>query len=180
MYAATPLRLLRISAITAMLFCLAMPALGQAPQAEKGRYTLVPMSGGFVRLDTRTGVVSHCENKGSGWACYVLPDEHAALDKEIGRLQAENEKLKAQLVAREPAGKIQKDLSQQQAPEAGEPRPAAPKADGPKSADANRNSSIEIPLLSDRDIDRLMSFVERAWRRLIEMAGRVQRDPSGI
>jgi hypothetical protein len=27
---------------------------------------------------------------------------------------------------------------------------------------------------------RLMSFVERAWRRLIEMASRVQRDPSGI
>ena len=103
MYAAIPFRLLRISAITAMLFCLVVPALAQ--EAEKGRYTLVPMSGGFVRLDTHTGVVSHCENKGSGWACYVLPEEHAALDKEIGRLQAENEKLKAQFAAREPAGK---------------------------------------------------------------------------
>jgi hypothetical protein len=175
MYAAIPFRLLRISAITAMLFCLVVPALAQ--EAEKGRYTLVPMSGGFVRLDTLTGVVSHCENKGSGWACYVLPEEHAALDKEIGRLQAENEKLKAQLAAREPAGKIQKDLSQQQG--SGEPGPAAPKADGPKSADVNRNS-IEIPLPSDRDMGRLMSFVERAWRRLIEMASRVQRDTSGI
>jgi hypothetical protein len=28
-------------------------------------------------------------------------------------------------------------------------------------------------------MDRLMSFVERAWRRLIEMAGRVQKDVSG-
>jgi hypothetical protein len=106
-----------------------------------------------------------------------LPEEHAALDKEIGRLQAENEKLKAQLAAREPTGKIQKDLSQQQG--LGEPGPAAPKADGSKSADVNRNS-IEIPLPSDRDMGRLMSFVERAWRRLIEMASRVQRDPSGI
>jgi hypothetical protein len=177
MDAATPLRLLRISAITAMLFCLAVPVLAQEP--EKGRYTLVPMSGGFVRLDTRTGVVSHCENKGSGWACYALPEEHAALDKEIGRLQAENEQLKAQLAAREPAGKIQKGLPKQQTPGSGEPGPAAPKADGQKSADANRDS-IQIPLPSDRDLDRLMSFVERAWRRLIEMVGRVQRDTSGI
>jgi hypothetical protein len=148
-------------------------------EAEKGRYTLVPMSGGFVRLDTRTGSVSHCENKGSGWACYALPEEHAALDKEIGRLLAENEKLRAQLAAREPAGKIQKDLPKQQTPGSGEPGPATPKADEPKSAEAPRNS-IEVPLPSDRDSDRLMSFVERAWRRLIEMAGRVQRDTSGI
>jgi hypothetical protein len=28
-------------------------------------------------------------------------------------------------------------------------------------------------------MDRMMSFVERAWRRLIEMAARVQRDVSG-
>ena len=28
-------------------------------------------------------------------------------------------------------------------------------------------------------MDRMMSFVERAWRRLIEMANRVQRDVNG-
>lgn len=179
MYAAAPLRLLRISAITATLCCLAVPALGQTPEAEKGRYTLMPMSGGFVRLDTRTGVVSHCEDKGSGWACYALPEEHAALDKEIGQLQAENERLKAQLAAREPAGKIQEVLPKQEAPGSGELGSAAPKADGPKSADADRNS-VEIPLPSDRDIDRLMSLVEHAWQRLIEMAGRIQRDTSKI
>ena len=38
---------------------------------------------------------------------------------------------------------------------------------------------IEIPLPSDRDMDRMMSFLERAWRRLIEMANRVQRDING-
>lgn len=170
-----PFRLLRVSGITAMLCCLAVPALGQAAEAGKGRYTLMPMSGGFVRLDTLTGVVSHCENKGAGWACYALPEEHAALDKEIGRLQAENEKLKAQLAAREPGGEIQKPLPE--APGLGQRGSAAPKADARKS-DANRNS-IEVPLPSDRDLDRLMSFVERAWRRLIEMAGRVERDRSG-
>ncbi|GAB1717906.1 MAG: hypothetical protein NTAFB05_29480 [Nitrobacter sp.] len=181
MSAATPLpRLLRISATAAMLGCLCAPALAQGPpDTEKGRYTLTPMSGGFIRLDTRTGVVSHCADRGGGWACYALPEEHVALDKEIGRLQAENQQLKAQLAARDSAvgGKTQKVLPKEESPKPGE-LGAAPKAHGPKSADAERNS-IEVPLPSDRDMDRMMSFVERAWRRLLEMAARVQRDQSG-
>jgi hypothetical protein len=200
--ATSPLRLLRISATTTAMFaCLAVPALAQAtPDVENGRYTLTPMSGGFLRLDTRTGVVSNCGDKGTGWACYALPEERAALDKEIGRLLAENEKLKAQLAAREPiasgrslqalpkadslrpgepnAGVPEAGTPKAATPKAGTPKAGAPKADEPKSTDANRNS-IEIPLPSDRDMDRMMSFVERAWRRLIEMADRVRRDTSG-
>jgi hypothetical protein len=173
--------LLRIFAIVTPLVCLAAPALAQAtPDTEKGRYTLMPMNGGFVRLDTQTGVVSHCADRGDGWACYALPEEHIALDKEIGRLQAENEKLKAQLAARDSVvgGKAQKASPKAEWPRPGEPGAAGPKADGRKSADANRNS-IEIPLPSDRDMDRVMSLVERAWRRLVEMAARVQREQSG-
>jgi hypothetical protein len=44
---------------------------------------------------------------------------------------------------------------------------------------AEGERKIEIPLPSDRDMDRMMSFLERAWRRLIEMANRVQRDVNG-
>jgi len=49
----------------------------------------------------------------------------------------------------------------------------------PGSAPGAQPLQIEIPLPSDRDMDRMMSFVERAWRRLIEMANRVQRDVNG-
>jgi hypothetical protein len=185
MSAAMPLPgLLRISAIAATLACFAAPALAQAtpPDSEKGgRYTLAPMSGGFLRLDTQTGVVSHCADKGSGWTCYALPEEeHGALDKEIGRLRAENKQLRAQLAARDSAvgGKTQRVLPKTESPMRSEPGAAGPTVDGRKSADANRNS-IEVPLPSDRDMDRVMSLVERAWRRLIEMAARVQRDQSG-
>ena len=65
------------------------------PDAENGRYALSPVADGVIRLDTRTGAVSTCSNSGAGWACYAVPDERAALDAEIGRLQADNEKLKA-------------------------------------------------------------------------------------
>src|ERR1700757_5014626 len=68
-----------------------------APDSENGRYTLSPIADGVIRLDTRTGAVSTCNNAGTGWACYVVPDERAAYDQEIGRLQGENEKSKAEI-----------------------------------------------------------------------------------
>src|SRR6201985_3751746 len=82
------------------------------PDAENGRYALSPVPDGVVRLDTRTGAVSTCSNSGAGWACYTVPDERAALDAEIGRLQADNEKSRAALAAREPTvtGKVEDAL----------------------------------------------------------------------
>src|SRR6201991_758239 len=68
-----------------------------APDSENGRYTLSPIPDGMIRLDTRTGAVSTCNNAGAGWACYLVPDERAAFDQEIGRLQADNEKSRAEL-----------------------------------------------------------------------------------
>jgi hypothetical protein len=143
---------------------------------ENGRYTLSPVADGVIRLDTRTGAVSTCSNTGAGWTCYAVPDERAALDAEIGRLQAENEgfkteleKLKAELAARAPTvtGKIDEPL----------PKTDSLKKPEPKVAEGERK--IEIPLPSDRDMDRVMSFLEQAWRRLVEMANRMQKDVSG-
>ena len=143
---------------------------------ENGRYVLSPVADGVVRLDTRTGAVSTCTNTGAGWACYAVPDERAAFDAEIGRLQADNErskteleKLKAELAVREPtvAGKIDEQL----------PKTDSLKKAEPKVAEGERK--IEIPLPSDRDMDRVMSFLEQAWRRLVEMANRMQKDLAG-
>jgi hypothetical protein len=149
---------------------------GALPETDNGRYALSPAGDGVLRLDTRTGAISTCNNSGAGWACYAVPDERAAMDNEIGRLQADNEKLKADnerlkadLASREPTvpGKIEEVLPKSDSLKKGEP----------KVAEGERK--IEIPLPSDRDMDRMMSFLERAWRRLIEMANRVQRDVNG-
>ena len=144
-------------------------AAGPLPDAENGRYTLSPVTDGVIRLDTRTGEVSTCSNNGAGWACYLVPDERAAFDAEIGRLQADNEKLKAELAAREPTvtGKIDEPL----------PKADSLKKPEPKIAEGERK--IEIPLPSDRDMDRMMSFLEQAWRRLVDMANRMQKDVTG-
>ena len=135
------------------------------PDTENGRYAFSAIPDGVIRLDTRSGAVSTCSDKGTGWACYAVPDERAAFDAEIGRLQKDNESLRAQLAQREPV--------------TGKTDEALPKQDSlqPKIADGQRK--IEIPLPSDRDMDRMMGFVENAWRRLVDMANRMQRDVSG-
>ncbi len=160
------------AAAAALLFWLGGIAAGAAqsmPATENGRYALSPVPDGVVRLDSRTGAVSTCSNSGAGWACYEVPDERAALDAEIGRLEADNEKLRAELAAREPTvtGKVEEAL----------PKTDSLKKPEPKAAEGERK--IEIPLPSDRDMDRMMSFLEQAWRRLVEMANRMQKDVTG-
>jgi hypothetical protein len=137
---------------------LAPAAAAETPDTENGRYTLQPSGDGMIRLDTRTGAVSNCSNSAAGWACYAVPDERKALDDEIGRLQAENDKLKAQLASRDPAASAKS-----------EDKPAAPNT-------AENQRKIEIPLPSDQDMDRVMSFLQRAWKRLVDMANQMQKD----
>jgi hypothetical protein len=162
------------TSITAAAMMLCLGGIGAAdaeamPDSENGRYVLSPVTDGVIRLDTRNGNVSTCSNTGTGWACYAVPDERAALDAEIGRLQADNEKLKAELAARAPTvtGKIDEPL----------PKSDSLKKPDPKVAEGERK--IEIPLPSDRDMDRVMSFLEQAWRRLVDMANRMQKDITG-
>ena len=158
-------------------FCLAGAGHGAAgasmPDSENGRYALSPVGDGVLRLDTRTGAVSTCNNRaraGPATPCPTNARRWMEIGRhEIGRLQADNERLKAELAAREPvvAGKIDEAL----------PKSDSLKKPEPKVAEGERK--IEIPLPSDRDMDRMMSFLERAWRRLIEMANRVQKDVYG-
>jgi hypothetical protein len=170
--ATSPSKFATFIATAALVFCFSEigAAAGQPmPDSENGRYSLAPVPDGVLRLDTRTGAVSTCSNNGGGWACYVVPDERAALDAEIGRLQADNEKLKAELASREPtvSGKVDEAL----------PKADSLKKPEPKVAEGERK--IEIPLPSDRDMDRVVSFLEQAWRRLVEMANRMQKDVTG-
>jgi len=145
-----------ISIVVAAALCFAgigaTVAAESAPDSENGRYTFSTSPDGMVRLDTRTGTVSNCNNSASGWACYAVPDERKALDEEIGRLQTENERLKTQLAA---SGKTYVKHA---------------------GSTAENQRKIEIPLPSDQDMDRVMSFLQRAWKRLVDMANQMQKD----
>lgn len=201
------LRLVALLAGMAPLIVAAPPvAFAQStPDSENGRYTFSPTVDGVLRLDTRTGSIASCHNRIAGWSCYVVPDERAALDAEIGRLQRENATLKGTLqkVTDEQA-RFDRELAALKEAHArldaermklkGELdnrdlAAAAPKIDAPLAKedsqqkgvarDAGKSNRLELQLPDDREIDRAVSFLERAWRRLIEMANRVQKDVSG-
>jgi hypothetical protein len=122
------------------------------PDSENGRYSFNPVADGVLRLDTRTGQVSQCSRNDAGWACKVVPDERSALETEIARLQGENATLKKELLVR------------------GLPVPGVP---GPSS---EKPAEPKLKLPSDAEVEKVISFLEKFWRRLIEMGRNVQKD----
>jgi hypothetical protein len=145
------------SAVVAFAFFLGLAPIAQAqestPETERGRYTFKEMSNELLRLDTRTGEVAQCSKRAVGWACQALPEDRTALESEIARLQGENAALRRELVAR-----------------------GLPLPDGIKGPPAGSKPDQDLKLPSDADLDRAMSFLERAWRRLIEMVQNLQRE----
>ena len=83
---------------------LALPAArAQAaqPENEDARFTFHRADDGYLRLDGRSGQVSICTRRPAGWLCQAVPDERAALENEIARLQSDNAALKKELLAHE-------------------------------------------------------------------------------
>ena len=66
------------------------PVPGAPPESDDARFSYHRSEDGFVRLDLRTGHVSNCARRPTGWSCLATPDDRAAFEAEIGRLQTEN------------------------------------------------------------------------------------------
>jgi hypothetical protein len=131
------------------------------------RYSFHRIGEGFVRLDGRTGQLAQCGWSATGWSCKAVPDERAALDSEIARLQRENAALKKSLLTRGldlPSGVIA------DVPAATRP---VPPADIP---DAGRDKSQPPSAPTEAEFDRAVAFVKNVWRRLVEMMVELQRD----
>lgn len=90
-------RALLIAAASASLTVCA--AADPAPET-KGRYTMTPVEGGFMRLDTESGAVSLCTRKAEVWSCEPVSDKSASNDDKV-RLEAENKDLKDRIKALE-------------------------------------------------------------------------------
>lgn len=147
--------MMRTVLVVAVLALVAPMAQAQTatPDSENGRFTFNQVQDGLLRLDTRTGQVSLCSKHTVGWACQAVPDERTALEGEIARLQNENATLKKDMIAR------------------GMPLPGGVKTNPPSI-----KPEIELKLPSEADIDRLMTFMEKIWRRLIDMVQNLQKD----
>ena len=131
--------------------------------AAGGRYSFHRIGESFIRLDAQTGQVAQCDAGAVGWSCRAMPDERAALESEIARLQHENAVHKQSLLAKGI------ELPSGTKPDLTERKDEAPAGKSPDSSTGPR-------LPSDAELDRAMAFMKKVWRRLIEMMADLQRD----
>lgn len=149
--------MIRLAPFIIATLWLAVPvawAQNAPPESDDARYSFGRVDDGYLRLDGRTGQVSICTRRSAGWACQAVADERTALEAEIVRLQRENAALKKEFVAR--------NL----------PLPGAVRPDSP----AAKPDEPRLELPNDADVNKVMNFVEKVWRRLVEMIVTLQKD----
>ena len=140
-----------VAALAAL--CASAQAQDSSGPSDRARYTFHRVQDNFLRLDLQTGRVSQCGWAAIGWYCRVVPDERAALESEIARLQTSNIALKKELVER-----------------------GLPLPDGIKPDPQVFGGGIELKLPSDTEVVRVTGFVEKVWRRMVDMMVNLQRD----
>jgi len=140
-------------AIVLLLSAPAVPCLAQdKPDNADGRFSLHRTDEGFLRLDGRSGQVSLCLKRSAGWECQAVPDERSALEGEIARLQADNAQLKRELLAHN-------------LPLPGGMRPGI---------SGREEERLQLP--SDAELNQMMTFIEKVWKRMVEMIVTTQKD----
>jgi hypothetical protein len=135
------------------LVCGSALAQGADVENEDSRFSFYRAEGDFLRLDGRSGQVSICSKHQAGWLCEAVPEERAAFEAEIVRLQGDNAALKKLLLRHGlalPAGM----------------RPEVPGGPPPSARGESK-------------VDRIMSAMDGVWRRLVAMVTGVQRDLLG-
>jgi hypothetical protein len=122
------------------------------PVAEsKGRYTMTPVEGGFMRLDTETGAVSLCTRKADAWACEPVSDKAVSSDERT-RLEAENKQLKERIKTLEDS-----------ASQSGAPPQEAP------------GGVTKLP--TEKEVDEALDYVERMYKKFRDRIQKLEQPP---
>lgn len=110
-------------------------AMAGEPNDRASRYTLQPIEGGVLRLDTETGQMVLCIKDGSSVTCEPVSEPRPS-DTAIERLAAENRELRARV----------KQLEE-------------------KLADAGRAPAPRLELPTEEDVDKALSYMERMLKK---------------
>jgi hypothetical protein len=176
-----------------VLLATAASAQTATPDSEDGRFTFHRVDDGYLRLDGRTGRVSTCVREHAGWLCQAVPDDRAAFEAEIARLQSDNSALKKELLSHNlPLPRDARPEETVPGPQTGtgskaesktesntesktEPKPE-PRTEPNRETDSATKTEPTLRLPSDAEINQMMTFLEKVWRRLVEMIMNAQKD----
>lgn len=134
---------------------------GAVAQTAEPDFTMQPVEGGLMKLDTRSGAMSFCSNRAGAWTCAVVPEDRAAYEAEITRLHA-------RIAALEKSGA--RGVPDIMAPPAA--RPPAPNA--APSPDAGKPTTPEDV---EGKMDQAMDMAEHVFRRFFQMIERLRNEP---
>jgi len=147
---------MRAVLLLASAVCVSATAALAADSAPQSRYTLTPSAGGgYVRLDTQTGQVSECTGTPANLICKSTPDERAAMQAEIDRLQKQVDDLK---------GTAQKDTAQN--------------GTAPSDEAFNSKPGPQVNIPSDQDVDKAFNFFDHVVKRFKGLIQEMHSEPS--
>jgi hypothetical protein len=145
--------------LLAALLSLSTSASGQDAPAPPGRYQIAPDEDGFVRLDTRTGALTHCGKQEGAWRCDVMAEERSDLEQRLDALAGKVDALTAEL------DRLTASLSAMERKFQASPSP-------PPSATAPSVSPRE------EELDEALSFAERLMRRFFDLVRELKSEQS--
>jgi hypothetical protein len=153
------------------------------------RFVFHPIDGGFLRLDLLTGAIASCRPVAADWTCVPGREERATVDREMARLRRDNAALKNALL--EHGVPLPNDMKADAptlsspasgirgAPAPAETIPRPPQTVPPAAAAPPPSAKSNEPdraSTDDAEIERIMTIMEKVWRRLVEMMMNIQRD----
>ncbi len=157
------MRIVAIAALAALL-CSGLAASAQRAPNEAGRFTIAPQDDGFLRLDTRSGAVSHCRKDPAGeWSCMPFNEGEAARNDAIAALEKRMATLSAELDA------LRADLARLR----GETGAVTPPPPAPSMPQPEAEKST---LPDEAELERALSFMEIVMRRFLTMVQEMKQD----
>jgi hypothetical protein len=72
-----------------LLTALGLAAWPASAEEPAGRYSVLPSSDGFIRVDTATGAVSHCGKRDGAWYCDVLIEDRGLIERRLDALTSQ-------------------------------------------------------------------------------------------
>lgn len=153
--------LVRLTAVAAALAFVGGGAIaaepGQPSTENAARYSLSPVEGGFLRLDTTTGAVSFCSGTGPQWTCSAVADTSKASSDQLTALQSEAAKL------REENRALREALTAQ---------PPVPNLPGPGVAGEPPAPKQTLP--TEEDVDKAFDYVEGMFKKFRDRLKRLE------